>query len=205
DDTAGAAGAAGAARSGTFPERRHRFTTERTRQTVHQGKQAYLPAGTRYGGGWTIGGLHNWNGFIDAARRDRFTVVRTEELPENGIRRAVIRRQGTGPLTGETFTSLTYGKTFYPEHYNDSEIDRLGEDALNKAILHNRLQSQNDHRGRLQAYTFREEVVGPDGKIIGVQGRVLPDAEGNLTEIIDHFPYNHRRTVSFRRISAEQD
>ncbi|MFE4568533.1 PrsW family glutamic-type intramembrane protease [Paenibacillus chitinolyticus] len=205
DDTADAPGAAGAARSGTVPERRHRFTTARTRQTVHQGKQAYLPAGTLYGGGWTIMGLHNWNGFLDAVRRDRCTVVRTEELPENGIRRAVIRRQGTDPLTGETFTSLTYGKTFYPKHYNDSEIDRLGEDALNKAILHNRLQSQNDHRGRLQAYTFREEVVGPDGKIIGVQGRVLPDAEGNLTEIIDHFPYNHRQTVSFRRLSADQD
>ncbi|MFS0840046.1 PrsW family glutamic-type intramembrane protease [Paenibacillus sp. 1P03SA] len=205
DDPASAAGAAGAARAGSTPERRNRFTTARTRQSVHRGEQAYSPAGTRYGGRWTVKGLRNWNGFLNAVSRDRCTVVRIEELPENGIRRAVIRRQGTDPLTGETFTSLTYGKTFYPSHYNDSEIDRLGEDALNKAILHNRLQTQNDHRGRLQAYTFKEEVVGPDGKIIGVQGRVLPDAEGNLTEISDHFPYNHRQTVSFRTLAADQD
>ncbi len=184
------------------PEHVLRFTTDLTRSHVHDGGITPPDSASPFRGKWNFQGLHNWAELIHVLERDSYTLLTVEELPENGIRKVAVQRTADNPLTGEIFSSVTYSKTIYPKHYTSAEIDLLGERALNKSILGNRLEALTDPKGQLLTYLFREEVVGPDGKIIGVAGRVQPDAQGNLAAIHSHCPYNHRKSVSFREISS---
>ncbi|SFS35250.1 hypothetical protein [Marininema halotolerans] len=81
-------------------------------------------------------------------------------------------------------------KTVYPEKYSNTEINELGDKALEGYMKKNNgpLPYNLNPNGKVKPVKFKSKVKGPDGKTFEVEGYVVPKPDGSIDYIDTHYP-----------------
>ncbi|MFC4075510.1 hypothetical protein [Salinithrix halophila] len=83
-------------------------------------------------------------------------------------------------------------KTVYPENFTELQIDDMGELALNQ-FKQNKKFPYKEVDGVVTPVKFSSIVKGPNGKIIEVEGFVVPKSADYITTHYPKFDSNSNR------------